>query len=60
MGSRQGMEAADPGGHALVRAVRLDDGIGYAVSLLVTQGGIDQELYHLYDLTCESIEYGAP
>jgi len=60
LGDRTATQAGRPDGPAMVRFMRYDDGSGYAVSVSVSDGTIDDELYHLYNSSCESIEYRVP
>lgn len=41
----------------VVRAVRLPNGFGYAVSLRVVGGPIDEPLYRSFDLACRTVEF---
>ena len=41
----------------IVRAIRVDHGFGYAVSLRVEGGPIDESLYHSFDLACRSLDF---
>ena len=56
-GSIQGVEAMGPNGSTVVRAVVLERGVGYAMSLNAGRSTIDTALYELFDLTCRSVEY---
>lgn len=57
LGPLDAVQVHYPGIPMIVRAVRLDHGSGYAVSLRVAGGPIDDALYHSFDLTCRSIEF---
>lgn len=45
-----------PGIPMIVRAIRFERGFGYAVSLRVAGGPIDDSLYHSFDLACRSVD----
>ena len=56
LGRMGGAEIFDPARLTVVRAAVHDGGWGYAVSLGVEAGGIDENLYRLFDSTCASFE----
>lgn len=56
-GSIQGVEAMGPNGSTVVRAVVLERGVGYAMSMNAGRSTIGTALYELFDLTCRSVEY---
>lgn len=60
LGPLEGVEIHAPETSTVVRAAVLDDGIGYAVVLAVSSGAIDDSIYQLFDLTCQSIEFLDP
>jgi hypothetical protein len=41
----------------VVRAIRLQNGYGYAVSLRVEGGPLDEPLYRSFDLACRSVDF---
>ena len=57
LGPLDAVQVHYPGIPMIVRAVRLDHGSGYAVSLRVAGGPIDDSLYHSFDLACRSADF---
>lgn len=57
IGSLDAVQVHYPAIGMVVRAIRLPNGLGYAVSLRVTGGPMDKSLYHSFDLTCRSVEF---
>lgn len=56
-GAMEAVQIHYPDIQMVVRAVRLSNGIGYAASLRVVGGSIDQSLYGSFDLACQSVEF---
>ncbi|MEK7732052.1 MAG: hypothetical protein AAB363_09390, partial [Planctomycetota bacterium] len=46
-----------PGIPMVVRAIRLQNGYCYAVSLRVEGGSIDEAMYHSFDLACRAVDF---
>jgi len=57
IGSLEAVQFHYPAIGMVVRAIRLQNGLGYAVSLRVVGGSIDKSLYSSFDLVCRSIEF---
>lgn len=57
LGDRDALEIHDPAIPLVLRAVALDNGLGYAVSLRVEGGPIDEPLYGLFDMACRSVRF---
>lgn len=59
IGNRTAIEIQDPATQMAVRAVVLESGVAYAVSLRVQGAAIDEGVYRFFDLTCRSVEFKA-
>lgn len=57
LGALDAVQVHYPAISMVVRAVRLPNGFGYAVSLRVLGGTIDEPLYLAFDLACRSVEF---
>ncbi len=57
LGGRRAVEILDPATQTAVRAIVLDSGVAYAVSLRVEGAAMDKGVYRLFDLTCRSVEF---
>ena len=57
LGPSDAVQVHYPGIPMVVRAIRLQNGYGYAVSLRVLGGPIDEPLYRSFDLTCRSVDF---
>lgn len=56
LGGREAVESVDLSTPMIVRALVLDNGWAYAVSLRLEGGSMDENAYHLFDAVCRSVE----
>lgn len=57
LGNRDALEVLDPAIPMVLRALVLEGGWAYAVSIRVEGGPIDEGLYALFDMTCRSVRF---
>ena len=57
LGPLDAVQVHYPGIPMVVRAIRLQNGYGYAVSLRVEDGPIDEALYRSFDLACRAVDF---
>jgi len=57
LGPLDAVQVHYPGIPMVVRAIRLQNGNGYAVSLRVEGGPIDEPLYRSFDLACRAVDF---
>jgi len=57
IGSLDAVQVHYPGIPMVVRAIRLHNGFGYAVSLRVQGGPIDEALFRSFDLACRTVDF---
>ena len=60
LGPFAGMETLVEPLSTVARVAKASDAVGYAVALSVDGEPIDEDLYHLFDLTCRSIRHAEP
>jgi len=58
MGDREAVEFLDP--PILLRALVLESGWSYAVTLRVEDGLLDESLYAIFEMTCRSVRFRKP
>jgi hypothetical protein len=57
IGDRNGLEVHNPAIPMVVRALVLENGWAYAVSIRVRGAPFDEPLYRLFDLTCRAVRF---
>jgi hypothetical protein len=57
IGDRDGLEVHNPAIPMIVRALVLENGWAYAVSIRVRGAPFDEPLYRLFDLTCRAVRF---
>jgi len=57
LGPADAVQVHYPGIPMVVRAIRLQNGYGYAVSLRVEDGPMDEALYRSFDLACRAVDF---
>ena len=57
LGPLDAVQVYYPGIPMIVRAVRLQNGFGYAVSLRYEGSSIDEQLFRTFDLACRAVDF---
>ncbi len=60
LGNRDALEVLDPAVPLVLRALVWESGWAYAVSLRVEGAPIDEKLYALFEMTCQSVQFRKP
>jgi len=60
LGDRDALEVVDPAISMALRTLVWESGWAYAVSIRVEGGPIDEKIYALFDMTCQSVRFRKP